>query len=101
MVKFKVRRTTIYETLSRKLHIQQPISHYNRLELRCAASLSISCSTSDAHRVTLVANLVISHYDKKNISVVIYDPGITWRLTSHGGDGNIFEVMNTTHSEQF
>jgi len=30
-------------------------------ELRCSGSVSSSCSTSDTHRVNLVANPVISH----------------------------------------
>ena len=47
-------------------------------ELRSSGSVSSSCSTSDAHRVNLVTNPVISHERGKNRKVFTTSGTYPW-----------------------
>ena len=71
-------------------------------ELMCSGRVSISCSTSDTHRVNLVTNPLISHERGKDREVFTTSGTYPWSFVtqifhsdqpSHGGDRKTFEVM--------
>jgi hypothetical protein len=73
-------------------------------ELRCSGKVGSSCSTSDTHRVNLVANPVISHQRGKDREVFTTSGTYPWSFVtlifhngqpSGGGNRKAFEVMTS------
>ena len=74
-------------------------------ELRCSGRVSISCSTSNARRVNLVTNSVISHERGKSGEMFTTSGTYPWSFVtqifhsgqpSYGGDRKTVEVMTST-----
>jgi hypothetical protein len=71
-------KTTIYNSYTQAKDRVTRISLKTGGELRCSGKIGSSCSTSDTHRVNLVANPVISHQRGKDREVFTTSGTYPW-----------------------
>ena len=97
-------QTAIYKTYTQAKDRVTRTSLKPGGELRCSGKEGSSCSTSDTHRVNLVANSVISRQRGTDREVFTTSETYPWSFVTNifhngqpscGGDRKAFEVMTS------